>query len=454
MSVFNSLFYPLRPSCLTSLEIAKDGLPNFGNTCWFNSLIQTVFRADGPFKEALKFRAEHSEDPSTYPDQFSNRAIQLLAILEQDNRLLRNKADFKEFIADFKNNCFKDSPFEKQEDVTEALSALMDYLNLDPLLHRVVPKTNVDITEINYHNTNQEPVSYNIVLPNLKSNSIQEAINQYFAPEYIPNTNGNGLIIDNQSYPCTKTPYLSSDKVDFKELVITLPRFVQDTYGRRKKNKDSIEVDDTITLNLCRDDLTVEKTVTMRLKSVSMHSGELGGGHYTAYVRNSDGSFDYYNDSTKSKHSYEQAKTAMSKNGYFAVYEVIKIEDVFFDALDIPFKEPEEEFFDAVENQANDEVSIQHSFADASKPSPSVSSVNNSLVVSPTSSPTITKTTGLFSRFKSIFTFNKNSQPSKPRIWSRWLKSKSTSQAIVIKTQTLWSSFHAWLLDLWRSKSE
>ncbi len=473
-SVFNSFLSSFTPRFLTSTcEVTKDGLSNFGNTCWFNSLIQTVFRSEGPFKEALLFRAQNSDNPNAYPDQFSSRAIQLLAILEQDNRLQRNRDDLKTFITEFKNQKFKNSHFGKQEDATEALSALFDYLNLDLSFNSVVPRSRVSVSEIGHHSINKEHLNCNIVLPNLNGSSIQQTLDLYLNnPESIANTNGNGLKVRGKSYPFTKTHYLSSDKTDFKELIITLPRFSQDIYGNRKKNKNPIEVDDIITFNLCSDDLTPQKKVTMRLKSLSMHMGELGGGHYTAYVRNSDGSFDYYNDSTKSKHSFSQAKDMMQRYGYFATYEVVEIKDIHqgnqfnslatahnFTAQTISLEntEAKEVFVDAVEEQPD-------VFFDAveTQPNDNVDNVLEKRSVTVISSRISTKIASVWSKFIGVFKSNSStSKSSKSRVWSNWFRSKSfsslaaskTSPAIVIKTQSVWSRILAWL-NPWHSKSE
>ena len=66
--------------------------------------------------------------------------------------------------------------------------------------------------------------------------------------------------------------------------------------------------------------LTVATGVIYHLQAVVIHSGKAGGGHYTAYVRASDGSW-YYCDDSATPQRVMNLREILRQQAYMLFYE-------------------------------------------------------------------------------------------------------------------------------------
>lgn len=110
-------------------------------------------------------------------------------------------------------------------------------------------------------------------------------------------------------------------------LIIVLKRFKQNNMGAFvSKNKSSIAVpteDDYLDLS----DYTIgydEKNANYEFIASGLHSGGLFGGHYYAYIKNPNDNEHYeYNDTCVNKIDIDKNRDELYKNGYYFIYKRI-----------------------------------------------------------------------------------------------------------------------------------
>lgn len=134
------------------------------------------------------------------------------------------------------------------------------------------------------------------------------------APNQLEKTPGN-FVTSNRFYSF-RNPASPS-------LFLAALRFVYDLTGKPAK-KLSTPIEPSLTLEIATRDSTTlaKKSHTYRLKSIVIHRGSLGGGHYYAYVYNQDKKrWEKYDDSSVSIVD-EAAVLSDASNSYIFVYDL------------------------------------------------------------------------------------------------------------------------------------
>ncbi|MCH9632509.1 MAG: hypothetical protein S4CHLAM6_08460 [Chlamydiae bacterium] len=352
---------------LEAVSPSSGGLPNIGNSCYLNSLIQAVFKHGSSYRSALEAKASAVIVETTSQQPSAIGRVQIQKTLQQRAKLLLTIIQLSE------KKPTKDEPIQKihetlskalrifvsqlansypqyasgQHDPGEAFFALTSYLDIEVDLPRVEIHTHLQTKSGEHSHFKADPEqSAMIVLASKESRSLQEAIDsQFMNPELMQG--------DCQLYTSTdETKKADGYKTDFPicckdfadEIIIQAPRFdqkiIQSTslFSReagpakvvREKRNAPINFEDKIVIPIFDiNGACAVKKVTLELVSVIGHrSKSKDSGHYVSYVKAEDGNFILYNDSSKTTLSRAEAKKRIALEGYQAVYRKVKEEVV------------------------------------------------------------------------------------------------------------------------------
>ncbi len=197
-----------------------------------------------------------------------------------------------------------------QGDATEFLNPLLDKLYEKPpiiLESELFAKTKKDLTS---PAPRKDPAA-SISLIMDKLNRVSDFVSRYQEEEILGDSEAfkefKDLKGNNQKDKTGKKTTIYIEE-NVTEISVSIGRFKMNDYGRCVgKNDDAVELDDVQLLTKNGKKRTFEAT------SFIVHAGDLGGGHYTAYVKEKDNKWYLYNDSYRSEVSQKDLEVAKKK---------------------------------------------------------------------------------------------------------------------------------------------
>ncbi|MCH9634764.1 MAG: hypothetical protein S4CHLAM7_15250 [Chlamydiae bacterium] len=344
----------------TSTRTQPGGFINVGATCWFNSLVQSLFKFDGPYKKALDTQVENAQGSLIHAKR-ANHLRTLIKLSEQEANPTNNETLIdatKSFIKDlYKNQGGLLIGLNRHEDADSGYRALIEYLGLD-VTHinslQLTQKTKSLETNSSIQKSSNEPLI--ALKPHGKNcKSIQDLINS--SNRVVENLSAeNGYKFSGDYGPAE-----SSQRMDYltsasnpkigDEVVFSLPRFTigQNAKGDfvSTKNQATIQINPRIKIPLYTDDgSSVKGDAILQLKSLVYHVGNsLNSGHYITYVRAQNGTYTAYNDDNVKEGIPESViLEGTKKNAYLATYQVVSYRkamnefavDLGYEVLDPP----------------------------------------------------------------------------------------------------------------------
>ncbi|CAG9316441.1 unnamed protein product [Blepharisma stoltei] len=260
----------------------KAGIPNIGNTCYLNSLLQ-VFASNNEFCEKIR--------PLTY-ELFSTLSSLLVSIRDPTTNTIW------EFVMAFKSRFNDEFPWLgdlTQQDSKEVLLMLIgrlsDFTNIEPLFI-ISYKQILNCHDCNYKAKATETNTF-ITVPINKFSSIQEFITDIKKPKK--------FIGDGSQLYCEKCNKQQDMTVEYEEIIwpSTVTFYLSSKNGRIRINKE----------------LDIEGTI-YRWYGLICHYGDSWSGHYLAYTWDTN-NWTEYNDSKTANRCSRSIDVA---NGYLAFY--------------------------------------------------------------------------------------------------------------------------------------
>ena len=282
------------------------GLRNLSANCYLNSVLQLLFTI--PAFRRLIYFVEAPTDVQPTANVLLN-----LQILFYQMETFDKTANASALITSFG---WTQEERHMQNDATEMWTVLLSNLNAkikpqstrleDMFMFKV--RTHTEHRESGYHQQRDEVVSM-LNLPLSGFGDIQEGVNSYGMPEYVPDyqIEGWGKVAITIRHELVSGPEF---------LVIQLNRYILDpqTFESRK-NRQNVDFPEVLHVQ------TVSGTAHYRLHGICVHLGDTGGGHYYAYIMPSmDEQWIQFNDDRLSFASMSEIRKNALSNGYLFMY--------------------------------------------------------------------------------------------------------------------------------------
>ena len=257
------------------------GIKNEGNTCYFNSIIQTIFNIPILREYILNFKTEKEDkylfffQKILYLLQKSNESIFIYKAIKNTNLYELN--DILGFI-DINFN------FQNQQDVQEILSYIIEYFSnlnnknskkkISDFFEGKISNI-IECDEINYKSEIEE--NFIFLSINCDSDNISHCIENFLKEETL--TGENGLLNEKD-----KKKYDAVKKTSFKKLPPILFFHLKRFTNHQHKICNKIEYQDELNMSLFTNNKKMYHNYC--LYAVIVHEGIINIGHYYVYCKN------------------------------------------------------------------------------------------------------------------------------------------------------------------------
>lgn len=331
-------------------ELAKKGIGSFGFTCYMNSALQVMLLSNTVLDELNK----RLKDDTLYnsigyigEDKYNAKKNFLRGIVKfsmEARTTTTNAKRLKSIAGSIYESAVNAKHLEegRQSDSSEFFYIITGLLNIHPIT-TVVSRELFDKDKKSIGIRDPMHANESMLLLNMekKDTTIEELLKNYSAkntedrvdyqlvieekaefknPKYGLEKDERKYVDDNYSH-YFEYQYHIEDLPN--ELLINLSRFKYDGSPSKIDNKviipgEIISLQDIIAPHM----KDANKKYEYRIKAISIHSGNIGGGHYLAYCRYGD---DWYafDDSSVSEISFDDVKKESEEGAYFYLLERI-----------------------------------------------------------------------------------------------------------------------------------
>jgi len=285
----------------------KKGLTNFGNTCFYNATLQSIFRCS---KLISRLKSTESK----------NKLLRYLKITIEDyyykpevseigpSLLLRSYREMNENYVHGTQDCARECLTYFLDNFNEA--SKLENINISELFDCNLKSeiTCLECNTVSESNANEKV----IVLPVKNENTYESAINTFLGDEKLTNENMyycekcKKKVIANKKLIIKKTP---------EYLFIALKRFEFEYIKEFNKIKSS-----KINSDILMPNITIINNIGYQLKGCIYHMGNLNGGHYI-YYHKFDDKWHVFDDSNI---SIQNNTENIINKGYIYLYERIR----------------------------------------------------------------------------------------------------------------------------------
>lgn len=292
---------------VTEIPVRNTGLPNVGNTCYMNAVIQIL----------ASFYSHAFEKKSSRLAEIGNKIINMLkGKVPFDQNTI--KANVKTFLSEIEKNKqdggigWYQKP-NNQEDASELLVLLTDWLDISnpEYMADICYKFTNLLTGEEYLSPYINQLGMPLILP-IPSDKHLSTMQDFFDNNLAPDTlEGDNAYIwkDGTKVSARKQVFLKGmDKLYNNMLVINLVRHIYE--NEASKNSNAVKKPFNLTI---RKEQTIDSNQDLNYELVGfiLHIGTASGGHYIAYT-NVDSKWIKYDDSKVEEVTEKNAENAAS----------------------------------------------------------------------------------------------------------------------------------------------
>lgn len=340
---------------LVKLGPSLTGLINLGNTCYLNSIIQSLFSCKIFVKSIIELELNRSvSSENSYLNQLQNVFTQMYLTKRpaiKPSSLVKNctpswfrfgqqqdSSEFLNFLLDNLNEQLKSSYKDTMSLIKTSFGILLaTHCQCSCCSSITIRKESCYYLPLSFKSESKTEITAKI-----PKTSLQTLIDDFFAIEKLTSEAGNSYFcsqcnsLQNAAKNIIFTREKTKDPPDY--LILTLNRFVytlaNGSVANNKKIMEQIDYPNIVEIKTYNEsnELIIEK---YSLLSIVVHSGSsLHYGHYYTYMKNGNNSFEWYlaNDSVLTKASFESLMSAQSTfkddTPYILFYEKLSGEEV------------------------------------------------------------------------------------------------------------------------------